>query len=271
VALATNGTLALIADASQNVGIGVTPSAWGGGGYKAIEFAGGNAVWTTGAQLSTVSNAYYDGTQWRAKTTGPAAIAATSGGSITFYASPSVSAGSVVTFTQTLQTSYNATLGLQGSTVTGGTGIAFPATQSASSNANTLDDYEEGTFTPTLTNFTVGNGNVQGSYTKVGDLVTVQITAQWGSTTSSGIVASVTGLPFPSQSPSSTPYCTGIGVALRQGVGWYTLSVTMNSGGATQLNQVNLTGGGSVLSGTNPVTFAVSDYFSFTMTYKTNT
>jgi hypothetical protein len=32
-----------------------------------------------------------------------------------------------------------------------GAGITFPATQSASSNANTLDDYEEGTWTPTLT------------------------------------------------------------------------------------------------------------------------
>jgi hypothetical protein len=31
---------------------------------------------------------------------------------------------------------------------TSGAGITFPATQSASSDANTLDDYEEGTFTP---------------------------------------------------------------------------------------------------------------------------
>jgi hypothetical protein len=33
---------------------------------------------------------------------------------------------------------------------TSGAGITFPATQSASSNANTLDDYEEGTFTATI-------------------------------------------------------------------------------------------------------------------------
>jgi hypothetical protein len=37
-------------------------------------------------------------------------------------------------------------------------GITFPATQSASSNANTLDDYEEGTFTPTPTAITVNSG-----------------------------------------------------------------------------------------------------------------
>jgi len=158
-----------------------------------------------------------------------------------------------------------------GDTGANGIGITFPATQSASSNANTLDDYEEGTFTPTLTNFTVGNGAVVGSYTKVGDLVTVQIMATWGTTTSCGTVVSVTGIPFPSKSPNTTPNCTGVGVALRQNVGWYTLSVTMNSGGGTQFNQVNITGGGAVLSGTNPATFANTDYFSFTMTYKAST
>ena len=57
-----------------------------------------------------------------------------------------------------------------------GTGITFPATQSASSDANTLDDYEEGTFTPTLTLTTAGTSattNPVGRYTKVGNLVTV--------------------------------------------------------------------------------------------------
>lgn len=37
-----------------------------------------------------------------------------------------------------------------GTTTANGIGITFPATQSASTNANTLDDYEEGTFTPTV-------------------------------------------------------------------------------------------------------------------------
>ena len=41
-------------------------------------------------------------------------------------------------------------LGLGATSPSSGTGIAFPATQNASSDANTLDDYEEGTWTPTL-------------------------------------------------------------------------------------------------------------------------
>jgi hypothetical protein len=43
-------------------------------------------------------------------------------------------------------------IGLGGATpTTSGTGITFPATASASTNANTLDDYEEGTWTPVIT------------------------------------------------------------------------------------------------------------------------
>jgi hypothetical protein len=42
-------------------------------------------------------------------------------------------------------------IGLGGATpTTSGTGITFPASASASTNANTLDDYEEGTWTPTV-------------------------------------------------------------------------------------------------------------------------
>jgi hypothetical protein len=56
-----------------------------------------------------------------------------------------------------------------------GAGITFPATQSASSNANTLDDYEEGTWTPNqgsgLT--VVGTFQSAGYYTKIGNLVTI--------------------------------------------------------------------------------------------------
>jgi hypothetical protein len=58
--------------------------------------------------------------------------------------------------------------------LTGGQ-IKFPGTQIASSDANTLDDYEEGTFTATVI---CDSGSVTqafntGSYTKVGRLVTV--------------------------------------------------------------------------------------------------
>jgi hypothetical protein len=77
-----------------------------------------------------------------------------------------------------------------------GVGITFPATQSASSNANTLDDYEEGTWTPTDgSGASLSFTSVTATYTKVGRLVTItcQLTYPVTSSTSD---ARISGLPF---------------------------------------------------------------------------
>jgi hypothetical protein len=55
-------------------------------------------------------------------------------------------------------------------------GIGFPATQVTSSDANTLDDYEEGTWTPALTGGggsagTYALSSAAGAYTKIGRVV----------------------------------------------------------------------------------------------------
>lgn len=81
--------------------------------------------------------------------------------------------------------------------------IVFPAAQVPSANANTLDDYEEGTWTPTLTFATPGDVSVSyvvrvGEYTKIGNRVIVSydvVTSAFTHTTASGNVQ-VTGLPF---------------------------------------------------------------------------
>ncbi len=56
--------------------------------------------------------------------------------------------------------------------------IKFPATQNASSNANTLDDYEEGTWVVTFTagtsgTITLNSSNNELSYIKIGSQVTI--------------------------------------------------------------------------------------------------
>lgn len=83
---------------------------------------------------------------------------------------------------------------------TSGAGITFPATQSASSNANTLDDYEEGTFTPVATysgtNTPTYSGQL-GRYTKIGRIVQIQILLSWNENGSTGNLL-ITGLPFTS-------------------------------------------------------------------------
>jgi hypothetical protein len=70
------------------------------------------------------------------------------------------------------------TVALDSAVPVAGTGITFPATQSASTNANTLDDYEEGTWTPALTCGTSGTITLTSptnsmKYTKVGQVVTL--------------------------------------------------------------------------------------------------
>jgi hypothetical protein len=90
-------------------------------------------------------------------------------------------------------------IGLNGSSPTSGIGIMFPATQSASSNANTLDDYEEGTWTPVVAGTTGGTySNQAGRYTKIGRVVTCDFFLQLSNITfaSSSDAFTITGLPF---------------------------------------------------------------------------
>ena len=101
-----------------------------------------------------------------------------------------------------------------------GAGISFPATQSASSDANTLDDYEEGTWTPTIgadgVDGTHTYSNQLGAYTKVGRLVTVQCfvaMATKGGTISGSV--QIIGLPFSASGAAfiqtaSVGYFTGL-------------------------------------------------------------
>jgi len=76
---------------------------------------------------------------------------------------------------------------------TSGTGITFPATQSASSDANTLDDYEEGTFTITVTAGGTFTSLNEGRYTKIGRQVFVMLNP--GTTAITGQIQ-FSGLPF---------------------------------------------------------------------------
>ena len=93
-------------------------------------------------------------------------------------------------------------LALEGATPVTGTGITFPATQAASSNANTLDDYEEGVFTATLA--TSGSGTLTLNagvdvlaYTKIGRVVYVQGLLEISSVSSPvGTEVYIQNLPF---------------------------------------------------------------------------
>ena len=93
----------------------------------------------------------------------------------------------------------------------GGGQIAFPATQNASSDANTLDDYEEGTWTATYATTEAGisitYASNTGRYTKIGNLVTAYVYINIGSQTTGTGELTVAGIPFPNH--ASGPYASG--------------------------------------------------------------
>ena len=89
---------------------------------------------------------------------------------------------------------------LKGGTIgADGVGVTFPAAQIVSSDANCLDDDEEGTWTGTLAGGTTNPTipvTATGRYTKVGRQVSVQIAFETVSNVGASGSISITGLPF---------------------------------------------------------------------------
>jgi len=81
-----------------------------------------------------------------------------------------------------------------GGATAGAGGLAFPATAVAVADANTLDDYEEGTWTPSIGG-TAGYSVQNGTYTKIGRVVTLH--CYLGITTiGTGSTTTISGAPF---------------------------------------------------------------------------
>jgi hypothetical protein len=215
--LATNGTTtAVTIDTSQNVGIGTTsPSSFAG---KLVVNGGVSLLNSNRLYLWSPSNGF-----------APAIYAPSE--SIAFTDNNGV---------ETFRVGSTGVLTLKGgNNAASGVGITFPTTQSASSDANTLDDYEEGTWTPQLK---FGGNSVSmtysiqsGSYTKIGRLVyaTCRITlSNKGTSTGS---ASITGLPFTSGSGNANYSAGAFGYveAVGNGSRWSVLQLPVQDAGTT--------------------------------------
>jgi hypothetical protein len=77
-------------------------------------------------------------------------------------------------------------------------GLKFPAAQVASTDPNTLDDYEEGAWTPTLLfgGSTAGSQSNGGWYTKIGNVVHCTFALYLGTKSVNTGSATISGLPF---------------------------------------------------------------------------
>jgi hypothetical protein len=108
--------------------------------------------------------------------------------------------------------------------------IKFPATQNASSDANTLDDYEEGTWTPTvayLTQTTAPTHSTTGKYTKIGRLVQFTIVCGFF-TKGSGTGALSFTLPFTDAGQNEV--CTAYVSIVTAGVGTFIGKISPGNG-----------------------------------------
>jgi hypothetical protein len=106
-------------------------------------------------------------------------------------------ATAAITIDTAQRSKFPTTIGVGGATpATSGSGISFPATASASSDANTLDDYEEGTWTPSIGGNATYTASV-GRYLKIGKFVYFTADVQIN-VLGTGSGTTISGLPFTS-------------------------------------------------------------------------
>jgi hypothetical protein len=148
---------------------------------------------------------------------------------------------------------------------TSGNGIDFSATP-GTGTSELLADYEEGTWTPTFTGLTVGNGSVFGFYTKTGRQVTLTYGFITGSTSAVGALTGITGFPFTTGTIGASRFFDSGGTAFKSGVGWY--------GAYAPIFNAATSGGGPASSATDigmsaasPFVWAVDDSLTLTATY----
>ena len=187
-------------------------------------------------------------------------IAGDTSGSVTL-AAPAVAGTTTLTLPATSATlatlttpSFATTIGVGGATASAsGSGISFPVTQSASSDANTLDDYEEGTWTPTIFGSSVSGSHTYstryGGYTKIGRQVTLNF---YLLLTAKGTIAgdiSLSNLPFATNSANDAiRYGRSLFGFINLATNWSHLG-SLNDGGLTYvgINGIKAAAGSVVL------------------------
>lgn len=163
-------------------------------------------------------------------------------------------------FATTGKGKFGTTVGVGAATpAASGAGITFPATQSASSDANTLDDYEEGTWTPSVGG-TATYAHQIGTYRKIGGLVYASYSMAI-TLVGTGSVYGLTNLPFTSATRTE-PYFGYSGNFTSLATAVYFLysyndagTTNLNHGGttgssATSVVPIVVCGNGTILSGT---------------------
>ena len=171
ITAATNGTTAITVDTSQNVGIGVTPSATSSG--KAVEIGTvGNTLWGIGAaDLQISAGTYYNGANKYAVTGSAVSAYELAAGSHRWYYAASGTAGNTATFSESMRIDSSGSVGI--GTASPSASATRLVVKGAGTSTNTLSIFKNSAdttlfslredgfayFPPTYSNTTVNAAN----------------------------------------------------------------------------------------------------------------
>ena len=153
------GTALTVASATGNVGIGATPSAWGGPNIPALDIGAYGAIYSaTGViGVGTSANCYYNGTNWIYKSSQYATVYYHGGGNHVWLNSATGVGGNTVSFTQAMTLGPTGTLSISSSTAGSAGAGALVVTGGLSAGNNGNASYFGGAVTA------AGNLTVSGS------------------------------------------------------------------------------------------------------------
>ena len=266
IAASTGGSERARIDSSGRVGIATTSP------LNTLQINSYGGLDGNANQFYVTNNLYYDLTDARNESIKAGysnrIILDNNAGGILFQTTSTSAAGADTAITLTERARIPAAGGFQSKTTisvgdatpsTSGAGITFPATQSASSDANTLDDYEEGTWTPSLGGTTTYTQQV-GEYTKIGNLVYLRATLQIN-VLGTGSTTNIFGLPFTGTNKRAAGSC-----------GFYSTTAVNVNQLTPVVNTSNISFVSSPAAGTGvtdaPAIFGNSTYIFITVTYQ---
>jgi hypothetical protein len=165
ITIYTNGSERMRIDTAGNVGIGVTPSAWGAS-YRSLDMFGGGSITspTDTDSINIYANAYNNNTNWLYKATGLASSYRQNNGVHIWETAVSGTAGNTITFTESMRINASGNVGI--------------GTTSPDVKLHVASTVTSSTFTTPIATFagtSYANGRIYGigfHYSDVGSAVT---------------------------------------------------------------------------------------------------